>query len=71
MVLITPAQQFIAKVFGHLDHRLDQVEHLTPILDQRIGLGAKVCPALECRSLMPGLARPVCARWIRAAIRAS
>jgi len=45
MTLTTPAQQFIPKVFGHLHHRLYQIEHLTPILDQRIGLGAKVRPA--------------------------
>ena len=44
MVLTTPAHQFIAKVFGHLHYRLHQIEHLTPILDQRIGLGYQGAP---------------------------
>ena len=44
MALTASTAQFIAQVFGHWHHRLQQIEHLTPILDQRIGLGAKVRP---------------------------
>ncbi len=58
MALTTPAPRFISAVLGHVQHCLDQIEHLAPLLEHDLGVCLKVRTAVLAVLRQPVLITP-------------